>query len=71
MSQNQKKDSTQGPDDRYIALGVSLGLLFGAALGIIIWIVADQFIFFPIFVGAGLSIGVAVGAGYAQTKQQG
>ncbi|MFN2223271.1 MAG: hypothetical protein PVH65_04945 [Chloroflexota bacterium] len=40
--------------------GLVLGLLFGAALGVVLWLVTDTFVFFPVFVGAGLSIGLAL-----------
>jgi hypothetical protein len=42
--------------------GTSWGFSLGAALGIVLWITTGNFIFFPIFVGAGLSIGLATGA---------
>jgi hypothetical protein len=40
--------------------GLAIGLLFGVALGVILWIATDTFVFFPVFVGAGLSIGLAL-----------
>jgi hypothetical protein len=55
-------------DVNYTGLGVGLGMLFGASLGLIIWLATDSFVFFPVFVGAGLSIGLAVGASRDQRE---
>ena len=44
-------------------------MLFGAALGVVIWLITDTFVFFPVFIGAGLSAGMAVGA--AKDKEKG
>lgn len=59
--QSDKETSSTG-------LGLSLGLLFGAALGVVLWLATDTFVFFPVFVGAGLSIGVALGAARDQQE---
>ena len=66
MSDN--KNSPSGNETNYTGLGVGLGLLFGTALGVVLWMATDSIVFFPVFVGAGLSIGVALGA--ARDQQQ-
>lgn len=40
--------------------GLLLGMIFGAALGVVLWLATDTFVFFPVFVGAGLSVGLAL-----------
>ena len=40
--------------------GLLIGLIFGAALGVVLWMATDTVVFFPVFVGAGLSIGLAL-----------
>ena len=42
------------------SLGLALGMLFGAALGVVLWLATDTFVFFPVIIGAGLSIGLAL-----------
>ena len=54
------------PETRFMEFGISLGLLLGAAVGITLWLLTEQFVFFPIFVGSGLTVGVAVGASIDQ-----
>ena len=63
------KNGQPGNKTSYTGLGVSLGLLFGAALGVVLWLATDSFVFFPVFVGAGLSIGVALGAARDQQRE--
>ncbi len=48
-----------------LALGMSLGMLVGAALGIALWIITDEFVYWVVFVGAGMSVGIAIGSGLA------
>ena len=60
---NENKNDQSTGETNYTSLGMSLGMLFGAALGFVIWIATDTFVFFPVFIGAGLSAGMAVGAG--------
>jgi hypothetical protein len=31
-----------------------------ASLGVVLWLATDTFVFFPVFIGAGLSIGLAL-----------
>ena len=67
MSENKNNQSTE--QTNYTSLGMSLGMVFGAALGIVIWLATDTFVFFPVFIGAGMSTGLAVGA--AKDKEKG
>lgn len=46
-------------------LGMSVGMLFGAALGVVVWISTGEFVFWVIFLGAGMTLGLAIGSGYA------
>jgi hypothetical protein len=40
---------------------MSLGMLFGAALGTIVWVSTGQFVFWVIFLGGGMTVGLALG----------
>lgn len=44
-----------------VALGMSVGMLFGAALGTVVWISTGQFVFWVIFIGGGMTVGLAIG----------
>jgi hypothetical protein len=68
MSKNKNKQPST--ENHYTSLGVTFGLLIGASAGIVIWLVADAFVFFPVFVGAGLSIGIAVGMEMDKTREE-
>ncbi|MDH4142026.1 MAG: hypothetical protein OEV61_05395 [Chloroflexota bacterium] len=46
-------------------LGMSVGMLLGAILGAIVWLSTGQFVFWVIFVGGGMSAGLAIGSSYA------
>jgi F0F1-type ATP synthase assembly protein I len=48
--------------------GLALSLISGTALGLVMWLVTDTIAFFPIFVGAGISIGLAIGV--ARDKEE-
>lgn len=53
------------PTDSYLSIGMSLGMLIGAGLGTIAWILTDEFVFWVIFLGAGLTIGIGLGSARA------
>lgn len=57
-----KSDNQTQQEPSYSSMGTSLGVVFGGALGLVIWLTTDTFVFFPVFIGAGLTIGLAVGA---------
>ena len=42
--------------------GLALGLIFGTALGLALWFVTDIPVFFPVFAGAGICIGLVIDA---------
>jgi hypothetical protein len=44
-----------------MGLGTALGMMGGAALGFAVWMATDLFVFFPVFIGAGLPVGNAIG----------
>jgi hypothetical protein len=50
------------------ALGMSAGMLFGAALGAIVWMSTGEFVFWVIFMGGGMVLGLAIGS--ARTPQE-
>ena len=62
--------STPKPEttNKSSAIGLSAGLAAGAGLGVTLWLATGQFIFFPIFVGAGISVGVAIDAAKNQAE---
>lgn len=47
------------------ALGMSVGLLFGATLGTIVWLSTGEVVFWVIFVGGGMVVGLALGSARA------
>jgi len=47
------------------ALGMSVGMLFGAALGAIVWISTGDFVFWVIFMGGGMVLGLGIGSARA------
>lgn len=57
--------SDRSPTDSYLSIGMSLGMLIGAGLGTIAWILTDEFVFWVIFLGAGLTIGIGLGSARA------
>ena len=46
-------------------LGMAGGMLFGAALGTIVWLSTGEFVFWVIFLGGGLTLGLAIDAANA------
>ena len=59
----------RNPADERIAratsLGMSVGMLLGAALGVVVWMSTGEFVFWVIFMGAGMTVGMAAGHGIA------
>jgi hypothetical protein len=45
----------------YGTLGMCLGFLIGAALGIILWLVTQHLLLFPALVGISMVIGLTIG----------
>jgi hypothetical protein len=52
-----------------VGLGMSIGMLLGAVLGVIVWISTGQFVLWVVFLGAGMSAGLAIGSGMAQRRR--
>lgn len=46
-------------------LGMAGGMLFGAALGTIVWLSTGEFVFWVIFLGGGMTLGLAIDASNA------
>lgn len=40
---------------------LAASMLLGGVVGFVIWMVTDAFVFLPVFLGAGLTIGLAWG----------
>jgi hypothetical protein len=57
MADNNEPPTKNGPQ---AGRGLVAGFVFGVALGIVLWMATDTFVFFPVFFGAGLSIGLAL-----------
>ena len=53
MSQRPRHDEDADP------LTMAYWMLGGAAVGAVIWLLFDMFVFFPVFIGCGLTIGLA------------
>ena len=51
--------------DRARSLGMSIGMLVGASLGVIVWILTGEYVFWVVFLGGGLAVGLAAGQGIA------
>jgi hypothetical protein len=66
MSAN--KDQNRSDED-YQSLGLAIGMLLGAIVGAVIWIATDTFVFLPFFIGAGLSVGLAIGESMSREKE--
>ena len=43
------------------ALWMAAGMLFGGALGTIVWLSTGQFVFWVVFLGGGMTAGLAIG----------
>ena len=50
------------------AVGMSAGMLLGAALGAIVWISTGEFVFWVIFTGGGMVLGLALGSATASKQ---
>jgi hypothetical protein len=50
---------------RATAAGISVGMLFGAALSVVVWISTGQFVFWVIFLCGGMTVGMALGRAMA------
>jgi uncharacterized transporter YbjL len=57
----------QAANRQYAALGMSIGMLFGALLGAIVWTSTGDFVFWVIFTGGGLVTGLAIGGSLARS----
>jgi hypothetical protein len=44
-------------------------MLFGAVFGAFIWLTTDTFVFFPVFIGAGMVAGMALGGSKSREKE--
>lgn len=65
MSEKNNEQTARGINNT--TRGLLLGLIYGASFGTILWLTTDNTIYFPIFLGTGLVLGLAVGA--ARNKQ--
>lgn len=46
-------------EPKYTGLAITLGMMAGAAVGFAIWIATDTFVFFPVGIVSGLTVGLA------------
>jgi len=51
------------------ALGMSVGMLLGGILGVIVWVSTGEFVFWVIFLGGGMTVGLAAGTGMASRSR--
>jgi hypothetical protein len=47
------------------SLGMSVGMVLGAVLGAIVWLSTGHFVFWVIFMGGGMTAGLAIGSSYS------
>jgi hypothetical protein len=69
LAARSRTASTEPRTDSYLSIGMSLGMLIGAGFGTIAWILTDEFVFWVIFMGAGLTIGIGLGSARAAGRQ--
>lgn len=69
MRPRRADDTTRRAESPSVGIGLALGLLFGGILGTIVWISTGEFVFWVIFMGGGLSIGLALGSARATGRQ--
>jgi len=55
-------------NDASAGLGMSIGLLLGSILGTIVWISTGEFVFWVVFMGGGMTVGLAMGTGLASRR---
>ena len=54
---------------RKTEVGMSIGMVCGALFGFALWMLTDTFIWLPVFIGCGLSVGMAIGSAAGEKKQ--
>ncbi|MCO5199489.1 MAG: hypothetical protein M9928_18870 [Anaerolineae bacterium] len=54
-------NAKQEMESRYMGLGTALGMAGGGLIGFAVWMATGLFIFLPVFIGAGLPVGYAIG----------
>lgn len=59
----------RGAYDSRPALGMAGGMLFGAALGTIVWLSTGDFVFWVVFMGGGMVTGLAIGSARAPEQR--
>ena len=66
------KERNNAPRDRdhYIGLGIGIGLILFAPLGVVLLILTDSPGFLGIGPGMGVAVGVAIGEGLYQRSKQ-
>ncbi len=71
LAMRQAREPQSASDQRVArmtSLGMSIGMLFGAVLGFIVWMSTDEFVFWVIFMGGGMVTGLAAGRGWAERR---
>lgn len=49
-------------DGQAASVGMTIGMLLGAGLGTVVWLSTGQFVFWVVFMGAGMTVGLAIGS---------
>ena len=57
-------------ETKYMTLGQIYGMIFGSGLGVLLWIMLDNMVFWIIGLGGGMSIGIVIGAALDQRNKQ-
>jgi len=68
MSRDSRKEGRR--ETSYLAVGMSVGLVLGGALGIVYGILTDNMAFMTIAVGGGLVIGLSIGTALEARKKE-
>jgi ABC-type nitrate/sulfonate/bicarbonate transport system permease component len=68
MSSGRNEHVTQS--NNLVGLGMLLGMIIGVALGVALWLATGNPALFAVFIGAGMCIGLAVGAGVDERKRE-
>ena len=69
VSRSRQTRRELGPSSPRAGLAMSAGMLLGAVLGAIVWQSTGEFVFWVIFTGGGMVIGLAIGSVRAETPR--
>jgi hypothetical protein len=69
VSRSRQTRRELDPSSPRAGLAMSAGMLLGAVLGAIVWQSTGEFVFWVIFTGGGLVVGLAIGSAREKTAR--